>query len=752
MKYTAAHWGAYKFEPGDADLTPVSDDPLPSRVGKGWVSAARNLDARITAPVARKGWLSGDNGTDRCRDSFVEISWDKATELAAREIARVRETYGNEAIFGGSYGWSSAGRFHHAQSQMRRVLAAAGGFTSSRETYSHAAAEVLFPHILGMSNKAFQDEMTSLPLVVEHCQLMLAFGGISTRTAQISSAGTASHGIGTWLGELESAGVRVISIAPERGEASEWLPIRPGTDTAFILALIHWIVAAGREDRAFLERCTSGWGTLKSYIMGDADGIVKDAAWATNICDIPQTTIETLARTLTETRNMISMAWSLQRADHGEQPIWAGLALAAVLGQIGQPGTGYSFGYGSITAVGRPVQWIPWPSFPKLPNPVSGYIPVSRISDALLHPGEAYAYNGRTAHYPDLKLVWWSGGNPYHHHQDLFRLEKAWTRPETVIVSEHSWTATARRADLVLPATTPLERDDFMLNRRDPTLIYMSQYMAPIGQARDDYAFCADIAEALGVRERFTEGRSTDEWLKYLWSETMDVGKAHGHKLPDFDSFRKMGRVDLPRQVHFRNAFSKFVSDPDAYPLKSESGKLTLTNESIVAMGYADCPGHPTWLPPVEGEPLSDGTFYLISGQPKTRLHGQNDPGTESRDAKVSGRELCGIHPNAADAIGVRSGDIVRLHNARGACLAAVHITEGIRTDCVSLPTGAWFDPELIDGVWTDIHGNPNVLTIDKGCSNLSQGNIAHSCVVTVTKWNRTPPKLNVAKPPEIEV
>ncbi len=751
MKYTAAHWGVYQFDPGDADLRPVADDPMPSRAGRGWVSAVTNRAARIVAPAVRRGWLTKDTGAGRCADSFVEISWDQATELVADEISRVRARYGNQAIFGGSYGWSSAGRFHHAQGQMRRLLAASGGYTSSRGTYSHAAAETLFPHIFGISLRDYQDQMTSLPLVAEHCEFLLAFGGISTRTAQISSSGTSTHMIGAWLAKLDEAGVRVLSIGPEKGEAREWLPIRPGTDTALILSLIHWITDAGHEDQAFLKHCTSGWNTLKAYIMGQADGVAKSPAWAAAICDIPVSTIEDLAATLVGKRSMITMTWGMQRADHGEQSIWSGLALAAVLGQIGQPGTGFGFGYGSVAAVGRAVRWIPWPSLPKAQNAIDDWIPTARIADALLHPGELYAYNGETRFYPDLKLVWWSGGNPYHHHQDLFRLEKAWTRPETVIVSEHSWTATARRADIVLPATTPLERDDLMLNRRDPTLVYMSRFCSPIGQARDDFDFCADIAERLGVRREFTEDRSTDAWLRHLWSGAIEVARANGIELPDFESFRGSGRYTIPEPDKNRTLFENFVSDPTGSPLSTESGRITLSNKTISQMGYADCPGHPTWLPPAEGESLPDSAFHLISGQPTTRLHGQNDQGEAARSAKKYGREVCLLHSLAADQIGIDDGEILRLYNERGACLCAARVSDDIRPDCLSLPTGAWFDPQVIEGVPTDVHGNPNVLTMDKGCSSLSQGCIAHSCVVFAEKWKKPLPELRVTKPPEID-
>jgi biotin/methionine sulfoxide reductase len=753
MKYTAAHWGAYQFAGDAATLEPLPDDPAPSRVGRGWQSASLNRDARILAPVARKGWLEGDKGAARCTDSFVEISWEKAIELAAGELQRVHADHGPQAVFGGSYGWSSAGRFHHAQSQMRRMLALSGGFTTARETYSHAAAEVLFPHILGLRIGAFQDDMPAMPLVTEHCEILLAFGGISSRTAQITSAGTSRHEVGGWVKALQDKGCRVITIGPEKGEAlGEWWPIRPGTDVALLLALTYEITAAGREDRTFLARCTSGWAPFRAYLMGETDGVAKSAAWAAPICDLPEARIKALALALPGARSLVSLAWGLQRAHRGEQPLMAGLlALACVLGQIGQPGTGYAFGYGSLTSVGRASKLMPWPSLPRVPNPVSDFIPVARIADALLHPGKPYAYNGQTRAYPDLKLVWWCGGNPFHHHQDLGRLEEAWTRPETVIVNEHHWTSTARRADLVLPATTALERDDLMMNRRDPVLLYMSQNHAPLGLARDDYDVFADIAEALGERQCFTEGRDAQGWLRHLWGGAQAVAQSKGFALPDFDSFRAMGRFDVPEPEEARYAFKSFVADPEAAPLATESGKLTITNAKIAAMELADCPGHATWLPAVEGATLEPGELHLISGQPSTRLHGQNDQGDTSLGSKIQGREVAALHPETAAAIGVNEGDVMKLWNARGACLFAVQFNADMRTDCASLPTGAWYDPQMIDGALVEVHGNPNALTRDEGCSSLSQGNMAHTCVVRAAKWDKALPSLTINTPPRIQ-
>lgn len=749
MKYTSSHWGSYQFEPGGS-LVPLAGDPDPSRIGLGWASASQDRKSRILRPAVRRGWLENDRGRNRCCDTYVEVSWDRAIALAADALGKTVAEHGNGAIFGGSYGWSSAGRFHHAQSQMRRFLNLAGGCVGSRDTYSHAAAEVLFPHILGLTNKAFQDQMTAMPLVAEHCELLLAVGGISRRTAQITSSGTTTHEVGPWLEQMLSKGTRIIELSPTRGDGNgEWLPIRPGTDTAFLLALAYEIHSAGLADEAFLDRYTSGWETFRDYLTGASDGIPKTAGWAAPICDLDVQVIRDLARDLARSKSMIAMTWSLQRAEYGEQPLWAGLALASLIGQIGQPGTGYAFGYGSTTPVGRAARLIPWPSMPQGFNPIRDYIPVARIADMLLSPRATYKYNGETRSYPDIKLVWWTGGNPFHHHQDLNRLEEAWAQPETVIVNDHSWTATARRADIVLPATTPLEREDILMNRRDPTLLWMSQYHAPVGEALDDHEIFSRLSHRIGFGDAFTEGRDTEGWLAWLWQRSQQVAETHGFTLPNFTSFRAEGRFDIPDAAEARIALAEFAAAARSCLLATETGRITLTNATIGAMRLPSCPAHPTWIEPRECLTRAHpDELHLVSGQPDTRLHSQNDRGAEALADKVAGREAASFHPDTAKKLSLAEGDIVRLYNDRGACLAGVRLSNGLRRDCVSLPTGAWFDPQTIQGARLDVHGNPNVLTRDAGCSELSQGNIAHSCLVRAEKWSHEVPDLSIDTPP----
>ncbi|QBY00795.1 Asp-tRNA(Asn)/Glu-tRNA(Gln) amidotransferase GatCAB subunit C [Rhodophyticola sp. CCM32] len=744
MKYTSAHWGSYRIT--DTGLEPVASDPEPAVAGQGWLSSASNPATRIARPAIREGWLASRD-TNRTGDAgFVELPWDEALDIVAGELNRVRNLHGNSAIYAGSYGWASAGRFHHAQSQLKRFLNCIGGCAWSRNTYSHAGAEVLWPHITGVTNRDFTHDQTSWDQIADHCRLLVAFGGISPRTAQISSGGTSSHGVRAWLDQMRSGQCRMINISPMASdlEGAEWLSIRPGTDRALILALSHVILSRGLEDRDFLARCTVGADRCHASVTGKLDGIVKTPAWAARICGIPAPEIEALALAMAENPTMISMAWSLQRQDRGEETIWAAFNLACLLGQIGQPGCGYGFGYGSMNTSGRPVDRWAWPSLPQGHNPVQDFIPVARITEMLENPGGTFRYNGATYRFPDTRLIWWAGGNPFHHHQDLNRLARAWQRPDTVIVNEHSWTATARRADIVLPCTSPLEREDMMMMRKDPALVFMSPARLPFGEARNDYDIFADLADRMGVAETHGEGRSLQDWLRWLWDKAQAGARERGIALPDYETFRDTGWFNLPDAAKSTTVFADFVKAPGEHALATPSGRFEMASDVIGAMG-GDTAETPGWTEPVEGLGGAEADeLHLISAQPLTRLHAQNDSGAETRAHKVKDREVCRLHPDTATRYGLAEGDVAELFNARGACLTAVAITADIRPDCVELPTGAWMDTVEMDGRLIEVHGNPNVLTLDKGSSELSQGNSAHTTLVRLRKWQGNLPPVQV--------
>lgn len=747
-----AHWGAYRQDAAGRTV-PVPDDPAPSPIGRG-MEAMSQSPARVLQPMVRKSWLEQGfraGGAGRGAEPFVAVGWDMAERLVAEEIARVRDAHGNAAIYGGSYGWASAGRFHHAQSQIHRFLNLAGGYTRSVQNYSYAAGDVILPYVIG-SAQGLSSGHTHWAQIRAHARQVLMFGGMPARNAQVNSGGMRQHGFVGEFDACRAAGLRMVLISPIGDDASacdDWFALRPNTDVALMLALAHEVHAAGRVDHAFLASHCVGGDRVIAYVTGASDGVAKTPDWAAGITGLAADRIRDLARALIAEPTFIAVSWSLQRARHGEQPYWMAITLAALLGNIGQPGLGFGFGYGSIDGIGLAENDFSWPKLPQGRNPIDSYIPVARIADMLLNPGGRYDYRGETRTYPDTRLVYWAGGNPFHHHQDLNRLVAAWQRPETVIVHEPWWTATARHADIVLPATLPTERDDIACSGRDTHVMPSHRIAAAPGAARDDYAILTGIAAHLGLAEAFTEGRSAADWLRHLYAQMPRI--ARRNDLPDFETFWGSEGLTVDLQHPPGTLLSAFRADPVADPLGTPSGRIELFSAAIAGFGYDDCAGQATWRDPEEwlGSPLAARfPLHLISSQPATRLHSQMDAGPTAQDSKVQGREPVRMNPADAAARGLVAGDVVRLHNDRGACLAGLVISDALLPGVVQLSTGAWYDPVEPGGL--DAHGNPNVLTRDLGASKLSQGPSAQTCLVEVAKWQGDLPAITVFGPPPI--
>ncbi len=708
-KTHGSHWGAFEARAEGnriVDIRPLAGDPDPSPILDG-MAAGVHHDCRVKAPAIREGWLKH---RDRARGSgrFVEVPWDEALDIVAGELRRVKDAHGNEAIFAGSYGWSSAGRFHHAKTQMQRFMNCFGGYTGQKHSYSLAAGLAILPHIVG--DLAPLRGLTSWDSIAEATDTLVAFGGIPIRNTQVEPGGTASHTTVPWLRKLAVRGTHVVSITPLRGDTPD-----------------------------FLAAYAVGADQFLAYVTGAADGQAKSADWAAAICDVPADTIRVLARRMAAGRTMIATSYSLQRGDHGEQTFWMTMALACLLGQIGLPGGGFGFGYGSMHGQGNPVPKMPSLTHSAGANPTGSFIPVARVTDLLLNPGGEYDFDGERRTYPDTKLIYWCGGNPFHHHQDLNRLLDGWRRPDTVIVNEPWWTPTAKLADIVLPATTTLERNDIGHSSRDRFLVAMKQIVTPQFQSKNDFDIFRGLAARLGIEAAFTEDRDEDAWLRHLYDQAREGAGPLANRMPDFDAFWEQGilELDAPEKPHV--VYEAFRADPAANPLPTPSGKFEIFSEEIAGFGYDDCPGHPVWREPAEwlgGKTAKTWPLHLISNQPKHKLHSQLDFVGPSRAAKQDGREPVFLSPGDAQSRGIATGDLVRLFNGRGETLATAVVSDEVRDGVVQLPTGAWFDPADWAGSSSlERHGNPNVLTLDKGTSKLGQGPISHTTLVEAEKF-----------------
>ncbi len=747
MRYqTATQWGVYYVEVEDGRLRTVHGhplDPQPSALGQALVDGVQHR-LRIQRPAVRRGWLNqrdpGKRGDKRGDDTFVEVPWDEATQMAAAELRRVIDEHGNTSIFGGSYGWASAGRFHHAQSQLHRFINLLGGCVRAMNSYSTAAAQVILPHVVAPWSQV-ELQQPSWQELATHCQLVVAFGGLPLRNTQVAYGGITEHQSGPGLRMAVDSGVQFVNVSPVRGDlpawaGGEWLACRPGTDVALMLGIAYVLAAEDLADVHFLRSHCVGYEQFRAYLTGQSDGVAKTPQWAQQICGVAAAEIESLARRMAAQRTFVTAAWSLQRAQHGEQPYWMVVTLAAMLGQVGLPGAGFGFGYGAEGFVGSPWRRFHWANLSKGRNPTGFAIPVARIADLLLNPGDTIRYNGEEITLPEIHLIYWAGGNPFHHHQDLNRLVRAWRKPDTVIVNEPWWTPTAQWADIVFPATTALERRDICASSHDPYAFLMEQALPPQHEARSDHEIFKRLAAALGVEKEFTEGRSEEQWLAHMWQASAAQAQRAGFELPAYDEFVREGMYKIPDLDERPVWLGNFRQDPAAHPLPTPSGRIELFSDRIAGFDYADCPGHPVWLEPRErlgGAGNGQFPLHLLTPQPEKRLHSQLDHSRHSQDSKVEGKEVMLMHPQAAAQRGIEEGSIVRIHNSRGACLAAVRLDGDMLEDVVVLPTGAWFNPAQPGAADSlELNGNPNVLTLDVGTSSLAQGPSANTCLVQV--------------------
>ncbi len=745
-KMTATHWGLVRpvYENDRlAGFVAHEADPRPSPV-LGELARLATSASRIRKPAVREGFLAGrrTTGEARGREPFVEVTWDEALDLAASELDRVYRDYGPSAVFGRSYGWKSTGLVNSSITLLQRLLNLCGGFVRTTNSYSTAAIATILPYVLGEKDPRSE----AWESVLENAERVVFWGCDPLITNDIDWT-TTLHNAAPYYRALRDSSIETLCINPLRPATarflkSRWLSPQPGTDTALMLGVMHALLENG-ADEDLIRRLASGWDELKAVITGAADGVAKTPAWAARETGIAEDVIRSLARDWQTHRTKIVMGWGPQRRPYGEQMPWMATALAVVLGQIGLPGGGVSFNAhysqgGCPAGAGPRVRGITEKVAPARAFKDTGalpVIPVARFADCFLNPGKTIDYNGRRVTYPDVKLVFWAGGNPFAHQPQTARLMAAWRRPETVIVADSVWTATARHADIVLPAQTVFEHNDItgIGTYTNDGVAAMQALMPPADEARSDYEILQGLARRLGVEAAFTEGRTMDEWIRTIYDETAAAGRAMGVELPAFDDFWREGAFFYERREADRHfvPWADYRRDPVAHPLKTESGRIQLYSSTIASYHYPDCPGLPSYLPEKGGRPA--GALAFLSPKFLMRLHSQLD-GVQD-DPGARGRERCRIHPADAKARGIADGDTVKLANERGAALFAAQVTEDVMAGAVAVAHGAWCEPLETEKGLIDNHGCANMLTQDEPTSALACGNIASGGWVTLEKW-----------------
>ena len=765
---TAARWGIVRAHVQGGKmthLTPFEHDYAPS-VNLNGLCQLPYSPSRIRYPMVREGYLkNGPKSREkRGEEKFVRVSWEKALDLVAGEMKRVYGEYGPSAVFGRSYGWMSTGKINASINLQQRLLNLCGGFIGCENSYSTAAISKILPYVVGTGDP----RCTSWDVVLEKSERVVFWGCDPLVTNDIDWFTTIHNGAG-YIRALRAKGTKTVSVNPIQTDTaeylgSEWIAPRPGTDCAVMLGMMYELETTGKADHAFLAKYTSGWKELCDYILGKTDGVRKTPEWAEEKSGVPAAKIRELAQDLASHRTMLMVGWGIQRIQFGEQSHWMAYALAAVLGQIGLPGGGIGTNYhysnggspmafgpflGGISAGVKPVKpvTLPWKG--------SKVIPVARFVDCFLNPGKEIDFNGRKVVYPEVHLVMWAGGNPFAHQPDTMKLERAWKKPDTVVVTDTVWTATARHADIVLPAATAFEHNDItnIGTYTNDGIVAMQQAIAPQWESKADYVIFSELARRMGVEAEFTEGLDEMGWIRRTYDAARQMGARMGVKMPEFDAFWKQGYVLFDVKPEDRNyvAWDKFRADPKANSMSTESGLIQLFSPKIAGYGYKDCLGHPSYFEPTEGVNTKTAAtpLALMACKSRYRMHSQLD-GTVSHDfANIRDREPCWINPADAKARGIQNGDIVLVKNGRGALLAGAYVTDRVMAGVVVVHHGAWFAPKDLPEGRIDIHGNSNTLTMDEPTSSLACGNIASTALVEVSKWTKELPDCYVYTQPE---
>lgn len=669
---------------------------------------------------------------------FERISWDEAEDIMVEQINRIRTKYGNDAILI-PYGTGSYNQIN-GRWTAQRLMNLVGGSLNYYNSYSTACISRATPYIYGtgITGNQRQDWLNSKYIIMW-----------SWNPAEMRD-GTNSDYI---IKEARKRGAKVVCIDPRMSMsavalADEWIPVRPGTDAALMSAMAYSIITENLHDKEFIDRCCIGFDrdqmpeglkdqeSYSDYILGTVDGIPKTPEWASSITSVPASTITRIAREYAGTKPaMLYQGYGMQRRAYGEQPVLAGCALAAITGNVGIPG-GWASGYGLQADDGGPM----WNIFPTGTNPVKASIPVFLWTEAILRGNKMtkdQGLRGTEKLGSDLKMIWSVASNILiNQHSNINRTRKILENEslvEFIAVQDQFMTPTARYADLILPVATQFEtwgvEDGWMYGEE---VLLMPKIAEAPGEAKSDYLICAGIAEKFGVKEKYTENKTEQDWIDWSLNRYRETRYPGIPRLKDFE--KSNNGVHTEPVLKPKIAFEDFRKDPGKYPLKTPSGKIELFSQQLFEKNNPqEIPAVPKYIqewespfgPEAEKYPLQAlGHHYMA------RVHSTHDNNEWTKEAFP---QRVFINPLDAKTRGIKNGDLVKVYNHRGTIIHACRLTKKILPGVVNIPQGAWWNP---DKEGNDIGGNVNTLTSERW-TPIAYGNAQHTIMVEVEKFRK---------------
>lgn len=395
-------------------------------------------------------------------------------------------------------------------------------------------------------------------------------------------------------------------------------------------------------------------------------------------------------------------------------------------------------------------------------------IPKDLVHDAILHaPISWYSttllaenvkdqfkkYTYPVEGFPEVHMIWtdspcwitcWNGGN---------KCINAFKSPKIeFIVAQHIWLENdCLFADLILPVRTKFEELDIGvdgLSGQYRTINYEGQCIAPLGESKGDWEIALMVAERFGLKEKITQGKSIEEWMR--------VGFDHSGcaELISWEKFKENEYYVIPTDPEWDKdtpGLGDFYKDPEKHPLTTPTGKLEIYSEKL-AKHFPDDeerPPYPKWIPygkthqeSLQCERAKKYPILVVSNHPRWGVHANHDDITwfrEIKTCKVKGPDgyqyhTVWIHPKDAEVRGIEDGDVVKIYNERGGVLGGAFVTERIMPGVISIDHGAKYDP-IVPGE-LDRGGAINTITPGKTTSKNSTGMATSGFLAEIERVN----------------
>jgi molybdopterin-containing oxidoreductase family molybdopterin binding subunit len=715
-----APWGATTI---DGRTVPKA---YPPRICLRGVSQLENLysDDRIKYPYKRVG--------PRGSGQWQRISWDEATTMIADNLKTVQAKHGKDAVWIAPYTGSLAilEGVVGAGFRLASVIGAvAGDFEGDNEGDSSTPAGwnyVLVDPTNPSNGGGFFDGHESTDF-------------LNAKAIVLWANNVAETSIPDWrvMKDAQAQGATLIAIDPRFTATSAgsdaWLPIRPGTDTALIDAVINYVIQKKLFDAAYLRSYTVApylvnpktrkWlrtGDVglagDDYVVATASGKVAAAKGVrapqllgtfkagsfqaptalqvladkvaiytpehvSSITDIPAADILSLAKLWADTHPVaVRAGFALSHWYRGDLTMQALLTLQALTGNIGVHGGGVTTFAGGLTTTAFDL-----PGF---------WAPEGTTMFTVLEPMQACAAMLDNDPHP-LRAAWFMIDNFVQQMSDRNQVIRALKSLDFLVVSDYVMSATADLADVVLPACTYMEKTD-LLSSNNFYLQYMPNMVQPLWESRSDLDAISQVATKMGYGKYFTN--TPDEYLKeilHIGDPNAD-GNVVGLTWEQLTSGAPhLNTPELPYVPFFDKQFP------------TKSGKIEFYAEMLVPYDQEVC-DYKEQIEAAAGNPLAKKyPLTFLSTHTKFRTHSQYCDLAWLNEITANGEGFLEINPTDAQARGISEGQVVRVFNDRGEMKVYAKLTQSIKPGVVNCYQGGW-DTLAVKQY---VEGHPNNLT-----------------------------------------